>query len=154
MPSFRAVLATGDSLPIGKGISKRYDLSGIRLDGYRKNPVLLWAHDMGQLLGKVDGLRFEGRNLVGVLHVDDGSMLGKEKCRQIARGLLRHVSIGVDGLEFKQDAKELAVISAKGGEVDIVGCSLVEVSLVSVPRNLTTLLLTQHTPIINMQNTY
>jgi hypothetical protein len=71
------------------------------LDNYRKNPVVLWAHDYtGQRLpiGRANVFA-EGRTLVSDIWFDQGDPFAREVERKYREGFLHAVSVGWDTLE-------------------------------------------------------
>lgn len=99
--------------------------AGLDQRRYDANPVLLYQHDTGQIIGKCTGLRIEGSRLVGSFEFDEGDPLAVEAKRKAEGGFLRGVSPGfyIQKMDF-------------GEEFDTVTrWELLEISLVTIPSN-------------------
>ena len=65
-----------------------------QLDNYRKNPVVLWAHDYSQPpIGRADVTQEEGQ-LIAAVTFDQGDDLAKNIERKYRTGFLHSVSVG------------------------------------------------------------
>lgn len=123
----RRMVLSDESLN-GRGF--RVLTGGIRLDRYAKNPVLLWMHRRGEVMGVVEDLRVEAGKLTGMPKFDcltDQSRLLKA---QYEAGSVRACSMGIDiyrvETELKPDGEERPIVT---------DCELYEVSMVDVPEN-------------------
>ena len=67
--------------------------SGIDLEQYRRNPVLLYMHERGNVIGYIDGLQVENGEVTGELVFDEASELSTRCKKQYEVGSLRMVSI-------------------------------------------------------------
>lgn len=106
--------------------------SGIDLEQYQRNPVLLYMHERGNVIGIVKDLKVENNELTGELFFDEASELSKRCKKQYEVGSLRMASIGFDPQEVSS-APELLV---EGQErPTVTKCKLVEVSLVDIGSN-------------------
>ncbi len=106
--------------------------SGMDIEQYGKNPVLLYMHERGRVIGYVKELRVEGDEITGELVFDEASDLSKQCKKQWEVGSLRMVSIGIDIKETSDDAKYL-----KPGQTSatITRSKLFEVSIVDIGAN-------------------
>lgn len=100
--------------------------SGINLDRFLKNPVLLYNHDRSKGVGgKWENVRKDGDRLLGTPVFDADHEPGKTLGEQVAGGFLRAASIGIDDVEMEEI----------GGVVTAVRCTLIECSVVDIPAN-------------------
>ena len=106
--------------------------SGIDLEQYRRNPVLLYMHERGNVIGYVDDLKVENGEVTGVLVFDEASELSIRCKKQYEVGSLRMVSIGLDPKETS-GAPELLLEGQT--RPTVTKSKLVEVSLVDIGAN-------------------
>lgn len=106
--------------------------AGIDLTQYEKNPVLLYMHERGNVIGIVKNIRVEGTELTGELFFDEASEQSRVCKKQWEVGSLRMVSIKFNIIELS-DAPELLVPGQT--RPTVTKCSLFEVSLVDVGAN-------------------
>lgn len=106
--------------------------SGIDLSQYQKNPILLYMHERGEVIGFVEDLAVEGDSLFGTLVFDEVTELSQRVAKQFEKGSLRCVSAGIRIVELS-DAAELIV---QGQTRPTVSRSVLrEVSVVDIPAN-------------------
>lgn len=106
--------------------------SGMDVDQYKRNPVLLYMHERGQVIGYVKDLRVEGDDVSGELVFDEASELSRRCKKQYEFGSLKMVSVGIDILETSEDPKHLV----EGQTAPTITKSkLFEVSLVDIGAN-------------------
>lgn len=106
--------------------------AGIDLTQYEKNPVLLYMHERGNVIGIVKDIRREGDELTGELFFDEASEQSRVCKRQWEVGSLRMVSIKFNITETS-NAPELLVPGQT--RATVTKCALFEVSLVDVGAN-------------------
>lgn len=100
---------------------------GWQLDAYRKNPVVLWAHDYGSLpLAKALDVRVDGDRLVSVAEFADHAM-ADTVLRLIDGEFLRATSVGFRPIRSARNAER--------GGTDFMEQELLEFSIVPVPAN-------------------
>jgi HK97 family phage prohead protease len=101
--------------------------AGWRLDNYRRNPVVLWAHDYTQLpLGKAIDIHVEDQALVADAEFANHTF-ADTVLQMIDGGFLRATSVG-----FKP---EKAIRNDQRGGTDFIEQELLEFSIVPVPAN-------------------
>lgn len=106
--------------------------SGMNVDQYNRNPVLLYMHERGQVIGYVKDLRVEGEEVTGELMFDEASDLSVRCKKQWEFGSLKMVSAGIDILETSDEAEHLV----QGQTAPTITRSkLFEVSLVDIGAN-------------------
>lgn len=106
--------------------------SGMNVDQYNRNPVLLYMHERGQVIGYVKDLRVEGDEVTGELMFDEATELSQRCKKQWEFGSLKMVSIGIDILELSEDPQHLV----EGQTSPTISKSkLFEVSLVDIGAN-------------------
>ena len=106
--------------------------AGMNVDQYNRNPVLLYMHQRGQVIGCVKDLRVEGDEVTGELMFDEASELSIRCKKQWEFGSLKMVSVGIDIQELSEDPKLLVQ-----GQTSptITKSKLFEVSLVDIGAN-------------------
>lgn len=106
--------------------------SGINVEQYNRNPVLLYMHQRGQVIGYVKDLKVEGDEITGELVFDEATELSRRCKKQWEFGSLKMVSAGIDILELSEDPKLLV---AGQTSPTISKSKLFEVSLVDIGAN-------------------
>lgn len=105
---------------------------GIDTEQYERNPVLLYMHRRGDVIGYMKDLRREDGRLTGELVLDCASELS-ERCRkQVEFGSLRMVSPGLELVEMSEDK---ALLVPGQTSPTVTRCRLFEVSLADVGAN-------------------
>lgn len=106
--------------------------SGMNVEQYNRNPVLLYMHERGQVIGYVKDLKVEGEEVTGELMFDEATELSQRCKKQWEFGSLKMVSVGIDILELSEDPKHLV----QGQTSPTISKSkLFEVSLVDIGAN-------------------
>lgn len=106
--------------------------SGMNVEQYNRNPVLLYMHERGQVIGYVKDLKVEGTEVTGELVFDEASELSLRCKKQWEFGSLKMVSAGIDILETS-DAPEFLIQGQT--TPTITKSKLFEVSLVDIGAN-------------------
>lgn len=103
----------------------RIVLSGMRLERFAKNPVMLKEHDPEKVIGRWENFVIEDDKLSAEPVFDLDDPIGKEVARKVENNFLRASSIGIIplSLEFIND------------EFVMSECELVEASIVSIPAD-------------------
>ena len=96
----KRVRLTNDSL---NSYGYRVLTSGIDLSLYEKNPVLLYMHERGRVIGKMTELQIGDGEITGIPEFDEASELSIQCKKQWEAGSLRMVSIGFDIIETSTD---------------------------------------------------
>ena len=106
--------------------------AGWRLDAYRDNPVVLWAHDYGEpVIGRAEAVWSDGRALRARLEFAPTEFAGQVE-RLYRQGYQRGVSVGFRPLRFEErrDPVNGAFLGIRFLEQE-----LLEISAVPVPAN-------------------
>lgn len=106
--------------------------SGVDLTQYERNPVLLYMHERGNIIGMMKDLKVEGDDITGEPVFDEASECSLRCKKQLEFGSLRMSSVGIDIVEMSADKKHL--LPGQTRET-ITKSKLVEVSLVDVGAN-------------------
>ena len=106
--------------------------SGIMMERYNLNPVMLYMHQRGEVIGTVEDIKIEGEELTGELKFDDASELSKRVKKQFECGSLRMVSIGFNIIETSEDESMLVPGQTRP---TVTKCELYEVSVVDIGAN-------------------
>lgn len=106
--------------------------AGMDVEQYERNPVLLYMHERGKVIGYVKDLKVEDGEVTGELMFDEASELSVRCKKQWEFGSLKMVSAGLDILETSEE-EELLV----QGQTcpTITKSKLFEVSLVDIGAN-------------------
>lgn len=81
---------------------------GLDISQYEKNPVLLYMHQRGKVIGYVTDIKREGDDLTGELVFDEVTDLSRQCKAQFEKGSLRMVSMGADILELSEAPEHIA----------------------------------------------
>lgn len=106
--------------------------SGMDVEQYQRNPVLLYMHERGQVIGYVKDLKVEGEDVTGELLFDEATELSKRCKKQWEFGSLKMVSVGIDIVEMSEEKSMLVQGQTRP---TIVKSKLFEVSLVDIGSN-------------------
>ena len=119
---------------------------GMDIEQFERNPVLLWMHRRGEVIGMVTDIRREGDEITGALQFDEASELSQKCKKQWDFGSLRMVSVGIDILAWDEDPK----LYVEGQKLATISRSkLTEVSLVDIGANDDALVLTYEGQTLN-----
>lgn len=129
MSKGKRVRITNDSL---NSYGTRVLTAGINVEQYQRNPVLLYMHERGNVIGYVKDLKVEDGEVTGELMFDEASELSTRCKKQYEFGSLKMVSAGLDILETSEDP-ELLVQGQTSPTV--TKSKLFEVSLVDIGAN-------------------
>lgn len=106
--------------------------TGMNVEQYNRNPVLLYMHQRGQVIGYVKDLKVENGEVTGELVFDEASELSVRCKKQWEFGSLKMVSVGIDILETS-DSPEFLMQGQTAPT--ITKSKLFEVSLVDIGAN-------------------
>lgn len=106
--------------------------SGMEIGQYSRNPVLLYMHERGNVIGYVKDLKVEDNEITGELMFDEATELSQRCKKQWEFGSLKMVSVGIDILEMSEDPKFLVEGQLRP---TVTKSKLFEVSLVDVGAN-------------------
>lgn len=125
----KRVRITNDSL---NSYGTRVLTAGMDVEQYERNPVLLYMHKRGLVIGYVKDPRVEDDEVTGELVFDEASELSVRCKKQFEFGSLKMVSVGIDILETSEDPRLLVP-----GQTSptITKSKLFEVSLVDIGAN-------------------
>lgn len=106
--------------------------AGVDISQYQRNPVLLYMHERGKIIGYMKDLRVENGEITGEPVFDDATELSRQCKKQFEVGSLRMVSAGLDPIETSEAAELLVEGQTRP---TLTKCRLVEVSLVDFGAN-------------------
>lgn len=109
------------------------DPRGMRLDNYRKNPVVLWAHDRSKP-PVAKSLDIVPTDTDAVMEMEFAPTAFAEELMQLTAGGF----LGAVSISFRAEQKDVEPIIGEGGQMTgyyFKGLELLEVSLVPVPAN-------------------
>ena len=105
---------------------------GLDTSQFERNPVLLYMHNRGQVIGCVRNITKEGDDVVGELDFDEATDLSVQCRKQFEFGSLKAVSAGIDIVETSESPEFL--LPGQTGPT-ITKSKLFEVSVVDVGAN-------------------
>ena len=114
--------------------------SGLDITQFQRNPVLLYMHTRGSVIGYVKDIRVEGDEVTGELEFDEASTLSVTAKKQFEFGSLRMVSVGIDILATSSEAD---LMLPGQNEPTITRSKLFEVSIVDIGANDDAIVLTR-----------
>lgn len=114
------------------GYGFRVLTSGGNLDQYQRNPVLLYMHERGKVIGIMKDLKVENGEITAEPVFDEATELSRQCKKQYEIGSLRMASIGIDPIETS-DAPDMLVEGQT--RPTVTKWKLVEVSLVDIGAN-------------------
>jgi HK97 family phage prohead protease len=103
----------------------RIALSGMNLERFSSNPVMLYGHDSDSVVGRWENLRVEGERLLAEPVFDLEDDTGKKVAGKVDRGFLKGCSIGIIIQEMQETAK---------GDI-VTKSELLEASIVAIPAD-------------------
>lgn len=105
---------------------------GMDITQYEKNPVLLWMHWRGVIIGCIKDIRKEDGRVTGEPWFDEVREESKQAKAQWEKGTLRMASANIDVIEVSDDARHV-----KPGQyrATITKSKLTEVSMVDIGGN-------------------
>lgn len=106
--------------------------SGVDVSQYERNPLLLYMHERGKVIGYMKDIRVEDGEITGEPCFDEATELSTQCKKQWEFGSLRMVSIGFEVIETSE-AAELIVPGQRYATV--TKARLIEVSLVDIGAN-------------------
>lgn len=114
---------------------------GIDYGQFQKNPVLLWMHQRGMVVGKINNFKVEGDDVTGEVYFDEVREESKILKQQYDKETVVMCSANFDALEWSDDPSLL-----KPGQTrpTVTKCKLVEVSMVDFGGNDDALVLFSH----------
>ena len=111
--------------------------SGIDLEQFKRNPVLLWMHRRAfdgesMPIGKIDNLRVEEGKLIGTPVFDPGDEFARKIESKWESGFLRMASAALEPIEVNSDP---ALALEGQTRATVTRCKLIEVSIVDIGGN-------------------
>ncbi len=125
----KRVRLTNDSL---NSYGYRVLTAGIDLSLYEKNPVLLYMHERGRVIGKMTDLQVGDGEITGIPEFDEASELSIQCKKQWEAGSLRMVSIGFDVISTSTDK---ALLLEGQTRPTVTKSRIFEVSIVDIGAN-------------------
>jgi HK97 family phage prohead protease len=117
----------------------RVKISGISLDRFKSNPVMLDGHktDSRNVIGRWTDIKVEGGKLTAMPEFDLEDPEAAIIAGKVERGFIRGASVGI-----MYNSKDMVL--GADGVPELLKCELMEVSIVSIPSNANALILFSH----------
>ena len=80
----------------------RTDLAGLDLERFKSNPVMLYAHDSSDVIGRWENIRVEDNQLKADAVFDTDDEQGKRIAGKVERGFLKGCSMGIHVKELHE----------------------------------------------------
>ena len=106
--------------------------SGMDVEQYKRNPVLLYMHERGSVIGYIKDIQIENNEVTGEPVFDEVTELSKRCKRQFEFGSLKMVSAGLDIVELSEESEYLVAGQTRP---TITKSKLYEVSIVDIGAN-------------------
>lgn len=105
---------------------------GVDLTQFKRNPVMLWMHERGKIIGCIKNISVENNEITGEPYFDEVTEESRQAKQQWEKGTLRMGSPWFEVIDLS-DAPELL----KPGQTrpTVVKCKLVEFSMVDIGGN-------------------
>lgn len=115
---------------------ERVHPEGVEWDRYKENPVLLYMHERGKVIGRVENIQFIDGQWEGTPVFDLGDPEAAEIARKYDEGFLKGVSVWLDVSVVSEAPEHL-----RPGQTlpTLLRSSVMEVSIVDIPNNADTL---------------
>ena len=125
------------STEAGNSYGTRVLTSGIDLEQFKRNPVLLWMHRRAfdgesMPIGKIDNLRVEEGKLIGTPVFDQNDEFARKIESKWESGFLRMASAALEPIEVNPDP---ALALEGQTRATVTRCKLIEVSIVDIGGN-------------------
>lgn len=115
--------------------------SGMEVAQYQRNPVLLYMHQRGEVIGYMKDVQVKDGEVTGEPVFDEVTELSRRCKKQFEFGSLKMVSAGLDVYEMTDAPDQLA----KGQKrPTVTRCRLMEVSMVDIGSNDDAIVLSMH----------
>ena len=98
----------------------RVDVSGIKLERFTENPVMLYEHDPEKVIGRWENISIDNNRLVATPVFDTEDPIGKEICRKVDNNFLRAASVGIIPLKLEYVNDEFVMTESEQVEASIV----------------------------------
>lgn len=105
---------------------------GVELEQYKRNPVLLWMHWRGMVVGSIKDLRVEGTDITGEPWFDEVREESRLCKQQWEKGTLRMCS---PNFEILETSEEPGLLKPGQTRPTVTKSKLVEVSMVDIGGN-------------------
>lgn len=126
---YKQVRLTDDSL---NSYGTRILTAGMDIEQYSKNPVLLYMHERGTVIGTMKDIEKRDGEIVGTPVFDECTELSKRCKEQWSKGSLKMVSVGIDILEWSDSPEHLMEGQTRP---TVTKSKLFEVSIVDIGAN-------------------
>lgn len=119
------ILTTDDIFYYDGEVPTKIVTSGIRLGRFKENPVMVFNHNLDNVLGTWENIQVEGNSITAIPNFDEDQYSTDMKNKYI-KGTLKTSSIGIDVYNAEID---------KDGVLVITDSEIFETSLATVPQN-------------------
>lgn len=106
--------------------------AGVELKQFERNPVLLWMHQRGTVIGMIRDIRVEGDEITGEPYFDEVREESRLAKQQWDKGTLR---MGSPNFEIIETSEDPALMKPGQTRPTVTRCRLVEYSMVDIGGN-------------------
>ncbi|MDJ0363579.1 hypothetical protein QMK33_00325 [Hymenobacter sp. H14-R3] len=110
----------------------RFLTAGIDIKDFVKNPVMLYMHGRGQVIGRWEDIKKEGAQLTAEAVFNMKDEFAASKAQQVEDGFLQACSSGLQPLTWSEDPKLLVTGQTRPTATQ---STLLEASIVDIPGN-------------------
>ncbi|KAA6346430.1 hypothetical protein EZS27_006080 [termite gut metagenome] len=114
--------------------------TGVNIEQYKRNPVMLYMHERGKVIGQIKDIQVEGDDITGEPWFDEVSEESKQYRKQWDAGSLKMVSGNFDILAISEAKEHLLPGQTRPS---VISSKLMEVSIVDIGGNDDAIVLTK-----------
>jgi hypothetical protein len=114
--------------------------TGVNIEQYKRNPVMLYMHERGEVIGQIKDIEIEGDDITGEPWFDEVSEKSKQYKKQWDAGSLKMVSGCFDILAISEAKEHLLPGQTRPS---VISSKLMEVSIVDIGGNDDAIVLTK-----------
>lgn len=121
----KIILSTEDIFIYDGEVPMRILTSGIKLKRFKDNPIMLFNHNVNQVLGTWSDIKIEDNKLTAIPNFDEDEFSNVISTKY-EKGTLKSASVGIDPVKMDID---------KNGVLVITESDMYEASIASIPQN-------------------
>lgn len=106
--------------------------SGVDIEQFRRNPVMLWMHERGKIIGCIKNISVENNEITGEPFFDEVTEESRQAKMQWDKGTLR---MGSPNFEIIETSDEVGLLKPGQTRPTVTKCKLIEYSMVDIGGN-------------------